>query len=220
MSGTRLDEAPIRTLVADDHPIVRAGLVALLDAAPDIEVVGTASSGERAIELAAELAPDVVLMDLRMAGIDGDEATARIVAGRAATRVIILTTYENDDAILSAISAGASGYLLKAAPEEELLAGIRAVAAGEVALAPSVSRLLVQRAAAPAITAMPAGPSLSARELEVLQLVAEGLSNREIGARLFLGEATVKTHLLHAFAKLEVTDRTRAVTRAMELGLL
>jgi len=207
----------IRALVVDDHPVVRAGLVALLDAAPGIQVVGTAASGEAAIELAAKLLPDVVLMDLRMAGIDGDEATARILAARQETRVIILTTYENDDAILRAISAGASGYLLKAAPEEELLAGVRAVAAGEVALAPSVSRLLVQRAAAPAA---PQTPALSPRELEVLALVAEGLSNRAIGERLFVGEATVKTHLLHAFAKLGVDDRTRAVTRAMELGLL
>ena len=207
----------IRALVVDDHPVVRAGLVALLDAAPDIRVVGTASSGESAIELAAELLPDVVLMDLRMSGVDGDEATASILATGQQTRVIILTTYENDDAILRAISAGASGYLLKAAPEEELLAGVRAVAAGEVALAPSVSRLLVQRAAAPT---PPPAPALSPRELEVLALVAEGLSNRAIGERLFVGEATVKTHLLHAFAKLDVDDRTRAVTRAMELGLL
>jgi len=207
----------IRALVVDDHPVVRAGLVALLDAAPDIQVVGTASSGESAIELAGQLRPDVILMDLRMSGIDGDEATAQIIAAQQETRVIILTTYENDDAILRAITAGASGYLLKAAPEEELLAGIRAVAAGEVALAPSVSRLLVQRAASPAAAAVPA---LSRRELEVLGLVAEGLSNRAIGERLFVGEATVKTHLLHAFAKLGVDDRTRAVTRAMELGLL
>lgn len=207
----------IRALVVDDHPIVRAGLVALFDAAPDIQVIGTGSSGEEAVALAAELTPDVVLMDLRMTGLDGDEATALIVAQRPATRVVILTTYENDDAILSAISAGASGYLLKAAPEEELLAGVRAVAAGEVALAPSVSRLLVQRAAAPASAT---APGLSARELEVLRLVADGLSNREIGERLFVGEATVKTHLLHAFSKLGVSDRTRAVTRAMELGLL
>ena len=207
----------IRALVVDDHPVVRAGLVALLDAAPDIRVVGTASSGEDAIGLAAELLPDVVLMDLRMSGIDGDEATASILATGQQTRVIILTTYENDDAILRAISAGASGYLLKAAPEEELLAGVRAVAAGEVALAPSVSRLLVQRAAAPT---PPPAPALSPRELEVLALVADGLSNRAIGERLFVGEATVKTHLLHAFAKLQVNDRTRAVTRAMELGLL
>ncbi len=155
-------------------------------------------------------------MDLRMPELDGDEATARIVAANPATRVVILTTYESDDAILSAIEAGASGYLLKAAPEAELLAGVRAVAAGEVALAPGVAALLVKRAAAPA----PAGPALSPRELEVLRLVAQGLSNRAIGEKLFLGEATVKTHLLHAFAKLEVSDRTRAVTRAMELGLL
>lgn len=207
----------IRALVVDDHPIVRAGLVALFDAAPDIDVVGTAESGEAAVELAAELAPDVVLMDLRMAGIDGDEATAQIVAARPETRVVILTTYENDDAILRAISSGASGYLLKAAPEEELLAGVRAVAAGEVALAPSVSRLLVQRAAAPP---EPAAAVLSPRELDVLRLVADGLSNRAIGERLFVGEATVKTHLLHVFAKLGVGDRTRAVTRAMELRLL
>ncbi len=207
----------IRALVVDDHPIVRAGLVALFDAAPDIAVIGTASSGEEAVALAAELAPDVVLMDLRMPGIGGEEATMLILAGRPTTRVIILTTYENDDAILSAISAGASGYLLKAAPEKELLAGVRAVAAGEVALAPSVSRLLVQRAAAPVAAATPA---LSARELDVLRLVAAGLGNREIGQRLYVGEATVKTHLLHAFAKLEVSDRTRAVTRAMELGVL
>jgi DNA-binding NarL/FixJ family response regulator len=207
----------IRALVVDDHPVVRAGLVALFDAASDIEVIATGSSGEEAVALVAAHHPDVVLMDLRMAGIDGDEATARIVAEWPGTRVIILTTYENDDAILSAISAGASGYLLKAAPEEELLAGVRAVAAGEVALAPSVSRLLVQRAAAPAAVA---GPALSTRELEVLRLVAEGLSNREIGERLYVGEATVKTHLLHAFTKLEVADRTRAVTRAMELKLL
>lgn len=212
-----IDGTAIRALVVDDHPVVRAGLVALLDAAPDIQVIGTAASGEAAIELTEQLRPDVVLMDLRMSGIDGDEATARILAAGRQTRVIILTTYENDDAILRAISAGASGYLLKATPEDELLAGVRAVAAGEVALAPSVSRLLVQRTAAP--TAAPA-PALSPREREVLALVAEGLSNRAIGERLFVGESTVKTHLLHAFAKLGVDDRTRAVTRAMELGVL
>lgn len=207
---------PIRILVADDHPVVRAGLVALIEAAGDLEVVGTASTGLEAVDVARALSPDVVLMDLRMPGLDGDEATARIVGADPRTRVVILTTYESDDAILSAIEAGASGYLLKAAPEAELLAGIRAVAAGEVALAPGVAALLVKRAAAPA----PVLPALSARELEVLRLVAEGLSNREIGERLFLGEATVKTHLLKAFAKLDVNDRTRAVTRAMELGLL
>jgi DNA-binding NarL/FixJ family response regulator len=148
-----------------------------------------------------------------MPRLDGDGATARILATLPETKVVVLTTYESDDAILSAIEAGASGYLLKAAPEAELLAGIRSVARGEVALAPSIAASLVRRMRTPTI-------ALSPRETEVLRLVAQGLSNPEIAARLFLGEATVKTHLLHAFEKLEVSDRTRAVTRAMELGLL
>lgn len=207
----------IRVLVVDDHPVVRAGVAGLLAAADDIEVVGAGATGEEAIELAAAVQPDVVLLDLRMPGLDGDEATPRILAAAPASRVVILTTYESDDAILRAIGAGASGYLLKAAPEEELLAGIRAVAAGEVALAPSVSRVLVRRAAQPAD---PPVPALSPRELDVLRLVAEGLSNRRIAERLYVGEATVKTHLLHVFTKLGVDDRTRAVTRAMELGVL
>jgi DNA-binding NarL/FixJ family response regulator len=205
----------IRVVIVDDHPIVRAGLVGLVESADDLEVVGTGATGLDAVELAASLAPDVVLMDLRMPGLDGDEATARILAAVPATRVVILTTYETDDAILSAIGAGASGYLLKAAPEAELLAGIRAVAAGEVALAPSVSRVLVRRAATPVPSVQ-----LTARELDVLRLVATGLSNREIGAHLHLGEATVKSHLLHAFGKLDARSRTGAVTRARDLGLL
>ena len=208
----------IRVLVVDDHPVVRSGIVALVDAAPDLDVVGTAATGEEAVRLVPALAPDIVLMDLRLPGIDGDEATAQILEVAPGVRVVVLTTYENDDAILRAIGAGASGYLLKASPEEELLAGIRAVANGEVALAPSVARVLVDRAARPVATA--SAPLLSPREVDVLRLVAQGFSNRVIGERLFLGEATIKTHLLHAFAKLEVCDRTRAVTRAMELGLL
>mgnify|MGYP001434138308 CR=1 FL=1 len=206
----------IRVVIVDDHPIVRAGLVGLVDSADDLEVVGTGSTGVEAVSLAKALTPHVMLMDLRMPELDGDAATAQILAAVPSTRVVILTTYESDDAILSAIGAGASGYLLKAAPEAELLAGIRAVAAGEVALAPSVSRVLVRRAAAkpePAVV-------LTARELDVLRLVAEGLSNREIGARLHLGETTVKTHLLTAFPKLGARSRTGAVTRARDLGLL
>ena len=203
----------IRVLVADDHPVVRGGIVALLAAADDIEVVGEAVDGQDAVEKALALAPQLVLMDLRMPRLDGDEATAQILAANPGVRVVVLTTYESDASILTAIEAGASGYLLKAAPQEEILAGIRSVARGEVALAPSIAALLVQRVKTPAVT-------LSARETEVLGLVAQGLSNPAIAKTLFLGEATVKTHLLHAFEKLEVNDRTRAVTKAMELGLL
>lgn len=205
----------IRVVIVDDHPIVRAGLVGLVESADDLEVVGTGATGLDAVKLASELTPDVVLMDLRMPELDGDEATARILAAVPSTRVVILTTYESDDAILSAIGAGASGYLLKAAPEAELLAGIRSVAAGEVALAPSVSRVLVRQAAAPTPAVQ-----LTARELDVLRLVATGSSNREIGATLHLGEATVKSHLLHVFTKLGAKSRTGAVTRARDLGLL
>jgi len=203
----------IRVLVADDHPIVRGGIVALLDSADDIDVVGQASTGLEAVELAIALEPDLVLMDLRMPGLTGDEATARILATKPGIRVVVLTTYETDSSILAAIEAGASGYLLKAAPQEEILAGIRSVARGEVALAPAIAAMLVKRVKAPAA-------SLSPRETEVLRLVAAGHSNPSIAATLFLSEATIKTHLLHVFEKLAVNDRTRAVTRAMELGLI
>jgi DNA-binding NarL/FixJ family response regulator len=207
----------IRVLVADDHPIVRAGIVGLLSAAVDIDVVGEAVDGLDAVRLAAELEPDLVLMDLRMPALDGAEATARIIDARPTAKVLVLTTYETDEHILGAIEAGASGYLLKAAPEAEILAGVRSVVAGETVLAPSIAAKLVSRVRQDATSA---APSLSPRELEVLRLVAEGRSNPEIARTLFIGEATVKTHLLHVFEKLEVNDRTRAVTRAMELGLL
>jgi len=203
----------IRVLVADDHPIVRGGIVALLESTDDMTVVAQASTGLEAVELALALNPDLVLMDLRMPDLDGDEATARIVAAAPGIRILVLTTYESDASILTAIEAGASGYLLKAAPEQELLAGIRSVARGEVALAPSIAAMLVNRVKTPSI-------GLSPRETEILRLVASGLSNPAIGRALFIGEATVKTHLLHAFEKLGVNDRTRAVTKAMELGLL
>ncbi|WP_430644822.1 response regulator [Agromyces sp. GXS1127] len=215
---------PVRVVVADDHPIVRSGIVGLLESEPGIEVVGEAVDGAEAVALAAELRPDLVLMDLRMPVLDGAAATERILAsaaGAAGTRVLVLTTYETDDHILAAIEAGASGYLLKAAPQEEILAGIRSVAAGETVLAPSIAAKLVARVRSGAASASaPAGPTLSPRELEVLRLVAGGRSNPEIGHALHIGEATVKTHLIHVFEKLEVGDRTRAVTRAMELGLL
>ncbi|MCI4656308.1 response regulator [Cryobacterium zhongshanensis] len=206
----------IRVIVADDHPIVRGGIAMLLGAAGDIEVVGQAGNGEEAVALAAALDPDLVLMDLRMPLLDGVAATALIVAANERTRVLVLTTYESDDQILAAIAAGASGYLLKAAPQAEIIEGVRSVARGQTALAPSIAAMLVQRVR---VDAAPA-PRLSARELDVLRLVSAGESNPQIGRSLFISEATVKTHLLHAFEKLAVSDRTRAVTRAMELGLL
>ncbi|RUQ09355.1 response regulator transcription factor [Curtobacterium sp. HSID17257] len=206
----------IRVVVADDHPIVRAGIVALLQDADDVRVIGQASDGDEAVATVLAERPDVVLMDLRMPGCNGDEATARILAREPGIRVLILTTYESDDQILAAIEAGASGYLLKAAPESEILAGLRATARGETALAPSAAAALVRRTTAKA----PVGPALSPRELEVLELVAQGNSNPAIGRTLFVSETTVKTHLGHVFEKLGVNDRTRAVTRAMELGLL
>ncbi|MEN0103809.1 MAG: response regulator transcription factor [Curtobacterium sp.] len=206
----------IRVVVADDHPVVRAGIVALLQDAEDVEVVGQAADGESAVSTVLAERPDVVLMDLRMPGIDGDAATARILAAEPGIRVLILTTYESDDQILAAIEAGATGYLLKAAPESEILAGVRATARGETALAPSAAAALVRRATG----AVPTVPSLTPRELDVLRLVAQGQSNPAIGRTLFLSETTVKTHLGHVFEKLGVGDRTRAVTRAMELRIL
>ena len=204
----------IRVLVADDHAVVRAGIVALLAAEPGIEVVGEAVDGEDAVERALALRPDLVVMDVRMPRLTGDAATATIRAQADEVRVLVLTTYESDASILSAIEAGASGYLLKAAPADELIAGVRSVAAGEVALSPAIAAQLVARMREPA----PA--PLTPRETEVLRLVADGLSNREIGERLFLGESTVKTHLLRTFEKLGVNDRTRAVTLAMQRGLI
>ncbi len=204
----------IRVLVADDHAVVRAGIVALLAAEPGIEVVGEAVDGEDAVEQALALRPDLVVMDVRMPRLTGDAATAAIRAQADEVRVLVLTTYESDASILSAIEAGASGYLLKAAPAEELIAGVRSVAAGEVALSPAIAAQLVARMREPA----PA--PLTPRETEVLRLVADGLSTREIGERLFLGESTIKTHLLRTFEKLGVNDRTRAVTLAMQRGLL
>jgi DNA-binding NarL/FixJ family response regulator len=209
----------IRVLVADDHPIVRSGVAGLLASADGIEVVAEAEDGARALELARQLRPDVVLMDLRMPGLGGVEATAAITSELPATRVLILTTYESDDNILTAIEAGASGYLLKAAPQQEILAAVRAVVDGHTVLAPAIAAALVRHVRSGEADAT-ARPRLSDREREVLRLVADGLSNPQIAKRLFIGEATVKTHLIHVFEKLEVSDRTRAVTLALELGLI
>ncbi|MFK4834928.1 response regulator [Microbacterium sp. ZW T2_14] len=208
----------IRLLIADDHPVVRAGLSGLLSDEPGFEVVAEASDGDEAVRLAVATRPDVVLMDLRMPRVDGVAATTRIAAGEAGDpppRVLILTTYESDDQILAAIEAGASGYLLKAAPQAEIVAGIRSVAAGQSALSPQVAVRLVERMRRPAPETV-----LTPRELDVLRLVARGHSNKQIAVALGIGESTVKTHLLKIFERLGVTDRTRAATLAMERGLL
>lgn len=204
----------IRIVLVDDHPVVRHGLRGMLDAEPDLSVVGEASSGAEGVELAVELRPEVVLMDLRMPGGDGVEATEAIVRRAPAVRVLVLTTYETDRDILRAIEAGAGGYLLKDASPAQLAEAVRAAARGETVLAPSVASTLVRQ------VRTPAPPSLSARERQVLGLVARGRTNAEIGRELFITEATVKTHLLRSYAKLGVDDRTAAVTRAMALGLL
>lgn len=204
----------IRVVVADDHPVVRGGLVALLAEAPDIAVVGDAADGAALVALALEQRPDVVLTDLRMPGVGGAEATRRILSELPATRVLVLTTYETDADILAATEAGAIGYLLKAAPPLEIFAAIRAVARGEHAIAPSVARALAGHRREPAAAA------LSARELQVLALMKGGATNAAIGRELFIGEATVKSHLQSVFAKLGVRDRTAAVALAIERGML
>ncbi|MCG7287911.1 response regulator transcription factor [Cellulomonas sp. ACRRI] len=203
----------VRVLVADDHPVVRSGLVGMLTVEPDVEVVGEAADGAAAVEAARALRPDLVLMDLRMPVLDGAAATARIVAELPGVRVLVLTTYETDADILRAVEAGATGYLLKDTPRDQLVAGVRGAARGESALSPSVASRLVQQMRGEA-------ERLTPRELEVLAGVARGLSNAAIGRELSITEATVKTHLLRSFAKLDVDDRTRAVTVAMQRGLL
>ncbi len=204
----------IRVLVVDDHPVVRGGLVGWLDAQDDLAVVGEAGDGLEALALVAAAEPDVVLMDLRMPRMDGVTATERLAAAHPAVRVLVLTTYDTDADIVRAVAAGATGYLLKDAPLPQLADAVRAAARGETVLAPPVAARLVSRLRAPAAEAP------TAREVEVLAGVARGLTNAEIGRELFIGEATVKTHLLRVFAKLGVDDRTRAVMVAVERGLL
>ena len=204
----------IKVLVVDDHPVVRGGLVGWLDAQQDLTVVGEAADGQEALALVAAAEPDVVLMDLRMPRMDGVTATERLAARHPAVRVLVLTTYDTDADIVRAVAAGATGYLLKDTPLPQLADAVRAAARGETVLAPPVAARLVSRLRAPAAEAP------TAREVEVLAGVARGLTNAEIGRELFIGEATVKTHLLRVFAKLGVDDRTRAVMVAVERGLL
>jgi DNA-binding NarL/FixJ family response regulator len=204
----------IRLLIADDHPVVRDGLRGLFEAAGDFDVVAEAANGREAVDRAAALKPDLVLMDLRMPVMDGVCAINELRKRGVDARVLVLTTYDTDGDVLPALEAGAIGYLLKDAGGEELLHGARAAARGEAVLAPSVtSRMLVRMRA-------PASEPLSERELDVLGLVARGYSNREAAARLYISEATVKTHLIHLYAKLGVSDRAAAVAAGYDRGLL
>jgi DNA-binding NarL/FixJ family response regulator len=210
----------IRVVVADDQPVVRDGFAALLATQDDIEVVGTASDGATAIRACAEHAPDIVLMDVRMPGIDGLEATRQVAA---TTRVIILTTFDLDDYVYEALTAGASGFLLKDAGAERLFDAVRVVAAGEALLAPAVTRRLIAEFARlrPRLPTQPeALAELTPRETEVLELVAAGLSNREIADRLVVSDETVKTHVSRVLTKLGLRDRTQAVVLAYESGLV
>ena len=205
---------PIRILLADDHPVVRDGLRGMLAGEDGFQVVGEAASGAEAVAVCGRERPDVVLMDLQMPEMDGATATAEITARFPGTRVLVLTTYDTDADILRAVEAGATGYLLKDTPRERLFPAIQAAARGETVLAPAVATRLVSRMRRPATEA------LTAREVEVLELVARGSSNADIAAALFISEATVKTHLLHSFAKLGVDDRTAAVVAALERGII
>ena len=206
----------IRVLLVDDHPVVRAGVRGMLAGEPDVTVAGEAEDGESACRLVAELRPDVVLMDLVLPGLDGAAATARIRAENPATQVVVLTTYDDDADLQRAVAAGAIGYLLKDSPRALLLQSIRCAARGESVLTPAIAARLLTGARRRDARRV----ELTPREVEVLRGAAAGLANKEIARRLAIGEASVKTHLLHAFGKLEVRDRTAAVLRAMELGLL
>jgi DNA-binding NarL/FixJ family response regulator len=214
----------IRLLIADDQALVRAGFRMILDAEDDLEVVGEASHGLEAVEQARRLKPDVVLMDIRMPELDGIEATRRVLAqaGEHPVRVLMLTTFDLNEYVYEALRAGASGFLLKDVPPEQLAAGIRVVAQGEALLAPSITRRLIQEfaAAAPVATTPPPGlDELTARELEVFRCVARGLSNAEIAAELVVSETTVKTHMARLLMKLGLRDRVQAVVLAYECGI-
>jgi DNA-binding NarL/FixJ family response regulator len=225
MSNAAPDGRPIRVLVVDDQELVRAGFCVILDASDGISVVGEAANGAGAVAAVAAHAPDVVLMDIRMPGMDGLEATRQITsaAGPGGPRIVMLTTFGLDDYVYEALRAGASGFLLKDAPRHDLIAAVRAAAAGDALLAPSVTRLVIEAFARRPAAATPAPSrlaSLTAREKDILLLVAQGQSNAEIARSLFVGEATVKTHIGHVLAKLGLRDRVQAVILAYETGLV
>ena len=206
--------SPIRLLIVDDHPVVRDGLRGMLAGAPDLEVVGEAADGGEALALVGSLRPHVILMDLRMPGMGGAAAIRQLNEQGTEARVLVLTTYDSDSDVVTALEAGATGYLLKDTPREQLVGAIRAAARHEAVLAPSVASRLVSHLREPAQEA------LSERELEVLTLIAQGETNRGAAARLFISEATIKTHLLHIYSKLDVNDRAAAVAVGYERGLL
>lgn len=205
---------PIRVLIADDHLVVRLGLIEMLEDEPDLELVGEATNGTEAVDLADWRKPDVVLMDLRMPELDGAAAIARIKERNPDVQALVLTTYESDADVIKAIENGAIGYMLKDAPRDELLQGIRNAAEGKPILAPSVTARLMDRVREPTKAA------LTSREVEILELVAGGASNKEIAKELWITEITVKTHMAHIFEKLDVTDRTAAVTTALRRNIL
>jgi len=221
-SGPARPSGPIRLLLADDQELLRLGYRMILDAQPDLEVVGEADDGLAAVALTLQRSPDLVLMDVRMPGIDGIEATRRIITARPRTRVLILTTFDLDDYVVTGLRAGASGFLLKDARKEELLSAIHAVAAGDSVIAPSATRRLIEShvlgGGTGASVPDPALERLTQREHEVFLLVAQGLSNSEIATVLTLSEATVKTHVARVLAKLGLRDRVQAVVRAYESG--
>jgi DNA-binding NarL/FixJ family response regulator len=211
---------PIRLVIADDHPIYRDGLRLLLGEHEGIDVVGTATTGSEAVDLAAETAPDVMLMDLRMPELNGIDATRRIVSTSPHIGVLVLTMYEDDESVVAAMRAGARGYLLKGADEEEILHAVRAVARGEAIFGPALATRIADYFAAPAPAAVPeAFTGLTAREREILTLIAQGMSNTAIAARLFLSHKTVRNHVSNVLTKLQAADRAEAIIRARRAGL-
>jgi DNA-binding NarL/FixJ family response regulator len=211
----------IRVLLADDQELVRAGFRMILETQADIEVVGDAGDGVEAVAVTRRLQPDVVLMDIRMPNLDGLQATKQLMAAGSASRVVILTTFDLDEYVYQALTAGASGFLLKNAPPEQLIGAVRVVAAGDALLAPSITRRVIQQfARLPPPGGTDALAGLTERERQVLQLVARGLSNAEIAAELFVSDATVKSHVAHLLAKLRLRDRVQAVVLAYESGLV
>ena len=213
-----MTEQPIKILIADDHPVVREGLAAMLSREPDIDVVGEAADGQEAVECAGSLTPDIILMDLQMPRLGGVDAIRRLRAEHPAVRAIILTTYNDDDSIYDGIAAGARGYLLKDAPRDELFRAVRTVARGESLLQPAVATKLLDRFSR--TKAEPPEELLTGRELAVLRLLARGTPNKEIGTALHISESTVKTHIARIFHKLGVDDRTEAVTTALARGII